>query len=170
MNIREHGLWESPISAQQLVQTSVGLTEIKLCNKDLWWLERRPEEDGRSTIVGRLNSEEGVVDFELPAPWNIRSRVHEYGGAATLIAQDPVLGRIVTASQFSDGRLWCFPVPGSNLGFNDPIPLTKESQLRFSCLRLDTKRRRLIAVAEDHSTSEPSNSLVSIEQQVSGAI
>ena len=163
MNICEYGLWKSPISALDLVQTSVGLAEISVCNKDLWWLERRPEEEGRSTIVGRLHSEEGMINFELPAPWNIRSRVHEYGGAATLIAHDPVLGRIVIASQFSDGRLWCFPVPGSNLGFSEPIPLTKESQQRFSCLVLDRKHRRIIAVAEDHSSKEPTNSLVAIE-------
>jgi hypothetical protein len=45
------------------------------------WQQIRPEEGGRTTI---MHSSGGKVTQVLPAPWNARSRVHEYGGLSYL--------------------------------------------------------------------------------------
>ena len=49
---------------------------------EVWWQEGRPEEGGRVTVVHRAAG--GKLTDLLPAPWNARSRVHEYGGLSYL--------------------------------------------------------------------------------------
>ena len=41
---------------------------------DLWWLETRPEQDSRTTVM-RL--QDGQVSEVTPGPVNVRSRVNE---------------------------------------------------------------------------------------------
>ena len=50
--------------------------------RTLWWQEGRPEEGGRITVVHR--GADGKQRALLPAPWNARTRVHEYGGLSYL--------------------------------------------------------------------------------------
>ncbi|MFM7551115.1 MAG: peptidase S9, partial [Cyanobacteriota bacterium] len=46
----------------------------------LFWLEQRPQEKGRTTLWMRAT--DGTVSELTPAPRDVRSRVHEYGGGA----------------------------------------------------------------------------------------
>jgi hypothetical protein len=48
----------------------------------VWWTETRPAEGGRTVVVRRDAA--GTVSDVLPAGWNARTRVHEYGGTAWL--------------------------------------------------------------------------------------
>ncbi len=47
----------------------------------MFWLESRPEEGGRNTLIMWRN---GTRSELTPAPFNVRTRVHEYGGGAYL--------------------------------------------------------------------------------------
>src|ERR1700682_3081860 len=75
-----YGTWTSPLSARRVAAGGVQLSRVILDDDDLYWLERRPEEGGRSVVVTR--SPHGRIADVTPIGTNVRTRVHEYGGAA----------------------------------------------------------------------------------------
>src|SRR5690349_20045065 len=48
-----YGSWSSPITSDLIVASSIGLGEIMLDGTDVYWIESRPQEGGRSIIVRR---------------------------------------------------------------------------------------------------------------------
>ena len=89
--IAAYGSWSSPITADLIVASSIGLGDILLDGEDIYWLESRPQEGGRSVIVRRA-ADGASVDVTPPAAisnggtfFNVRTRVHEYGGGAYLV-------------------------------------------------------------------------------------
>src|SRR4051812_14293056 len=113
-----YGSWPSPIDAA-LAAAHDGHPEwVGFVGDETWWTEPRPSEGGRRTLVRRRadGSEESV----LPAPWNVRSRVIEYGGqpwAGVLRDGQP----LVVFTHFADQRLYRYE-PGG-----EPRPLTPVS-------------------------------------------
>ncbi|HEU0103837.1 MAG TPA: prolyl oligopeptidase family serine peptidase [Mycobacteriales bacterium] len=107
------GAWPSPLSAADVAAGTVALAWPRLQGDEVWWTEGRPAEGGRSVVVRRRA--DGAVEDVLPAPWNARTRVHEYGGNPWTVAD----GALVFAS-FADQRLWRLH-PGG-----DPVALTPE--------------------------------------------
>lgn len=148
--ILSYGSWPSPITAESLVEGSRGLGGPQKDGDHLYWLESRPEQGGRMTIMRWRQG--GEPEELLPEPFNVRSRVQEYGGGSLLVAD----GRL-WFSNYTDQRLYTF-IPGE-----EPHPVTPEGELRFAGCRLDAPRNRLICIREDHRGSgEPVNSLVAL--------
>ena len=85
-----YGSWSSPITSDMIVASSIGLGEIMLDGADVYWLESRPQEGGRSVLVRRA-ADGDTADVTPPVPadgapaFNVRTRVHEYGGGAYLV-------------------------------------------------------------------------------------
>ena len=84
-----YGSWPSPITAASLTAGSVGLSSVAADGGDVFWLEGRATEGGRSVLVRRRA--DGSTADVTPAPFNVRSRVHEYGGGAYAV-RDQVSG------------------------------------------------------------------------------
>jgi dipeptidyl aminopeptidase/acylaminoacyl peptidase len=151
-----YGCWRSPITSDLIVAQSISLTDVRLDGGNVYWLEGRPQEQGRNVIVrAGANGEQHEV---TPRPFNARTRVHEYGGGAWLVA-----GGAVYFSSFSDGRLY-----RQTNGTSVPQPLTPEprrpSGWRFADGVIDRKRRRWIGVREDHTgEGEPVNTIVAVD-------
>src|SRR5215831_8217042 len=89
--IAPYGSWASPITSDLIVASSIGLGGVSIDGSDVYWIERRPQERGRSVIVRR--SPDGRTDDVTPsvpeggqAAFNVRTRVHEYGGGAYLVS------------------------------------------------------------------------------------
>ena len=78
--IASYGEWRSPVTSDLIVSGSIGLSSVKFDQKDVYWLENRPSEGGRAVIVRYTNGKK--KKNVTPAPFNVRSRVHEYGGGA----------------------------------------------------------------------------------------
>ncbi|TMD55513.1 MAG: S9 family peptidase, partial [Chloroflexi bacterium] len=83
--IAPYGSWKSPITAEMTiagknVADPIGFGQIALDGQDVYWIESRPEEQGRSVVMQR--KADGTVVERTPAPFNVRTRVHEYGGGA----------------------------------------------------------------------------------------
>lgn len=146
-----YGSWKSPITSELIVSEIIGLAAIALDGDDIYWLELRPKEGGRSCLVRR--TPDGKVADVTPTGFNVRTRAHEYGGGSFLIA-----GGTVYFSNYSDQRLYRQPVGG------EPQPLTPAGDWRYADALLDRRQNRLICVREDHTTTrpEPVNTLVSI--------
>ena len=145
------GAWRSPIGVDAVVGDSIQLAEPWLDGDDILWLEGRPKEGGRRVLV-RHSIAGGTADL-TPAPINVRTRVHEYGGGSYTVA-----GGTVVFSSFADGRLYRLD-PGSS----EAVALTPEGPWRYADLRIDAPRRRFLAIREDHGIEgQPRNELVAV--------
>ncbi len=145
-----YGAWKSPITAGSIAGGSIGFTQVALDGEDVWWGEARPSEDGRVAIMHRIA--DGTITEAIPAKFSARSRVHEYGGAAFVVCNG-----VVWFCNDSDQRVWMAEPGGA------PRPLTPENKTRYADFSVDTARRRLVCVAEDHNREgEPENLLVAI--------
>ncbi|MCL5946503.1 MAG: prolyl oligopeptidase family serine peptidase [Chloroflexi bacterium] len=145
------GGWPSPITPQIVAAAGVSLSHVEVDGSQIYWLEGRPQENGRSCIV-RWDPEEGMTDA-IPAWLNARSRVHEYGGGEYIAAEGDLF-----VSHFLDGSLFRI---GNRL--RTTSPLTTAGTVRFADFTLDQARHRLISVCEDHRSSpDPENLLITI--------
>ncbi len=155
--IAPYGSWRSTIAPEALVAGVVRLAEVRWDGEDLLWLEGRPDDGGRATLV-RLRPGGTPQDVSPPGV-DVRTRVHEYGGAAFLADGD-----VLVVSDFATGRL--LRVADDRTA----TPMTPEGPFRFADLALDRGRGRLIAVREDHTgPGEALNALVAIPLDGSGA-
>lgn len=148
--VAPYGSWVSSVSSAVLVNDAVRFGGIVLDGDAPYWVEQRPSEAGRS-VVCRM-SEAGLLESVTPEGFSVRSRVHEYGGGAFTVHDGTVY--------FVDDRTQQIHVQRP-LGM--PEPLTDRKGGRYGDLGLDLKRRRIVAVAEQHHDDrEPSNFLVAI--------
>ena len=73
-----YGSWPSPFTARAIASDSPRIEGARFVGEEVWWGESVPTEAGRITVRRSGDPETPV----LPAPWNARSRVHEYGGGS----------------------------------------------------------------------------------------
>lgn len=150
--VAPYGSWKSPITSDLIVSGSVGLSAIAWDGADIYWLEMRPSEGGRNAIVRR--TPDGKVSDCTPSDFNVRTRVHEYGGGAFTIADGTIY-----FSNFSDRRIYRQTPDGT------PEAIVPPGPMRYADYIIDKQRGRLIAVREDHSgDGEPVNEIVSINE------
>ncbi len=95
-----YGAWPSPVSASDVARASIHLSFPTVIADQVWWQELRPEEGGRTTVVHR--AADGRRTELVTAPWNARTRVHEYGGRSYL----PVPAGAVRRGGSGAGRGW----------------------------------------------------------------
>ena len=76
MTVQPYGSWPSPITPEALLAGARTLAFPEVFEGQLYWMEGTPEEKGRSTVQSLSRAAGGLV----PAPFNVRSRVHEYRG------------------------------------------------------------------------------------------
>lgn len=149
--VQPYGSWKSPITSDLIAGGSVALSQPLMDGSDIYWVEMRPVEGGRAVIVRRDNT--GTIREVNPAPFNARTRVHEYGGGDYVVND-----RKVYFSNFSDQRLYVV---------TDSEParaLTPIGDMRYADPLIDHSRNRLICIREDHTRAgqEAINSVVSL--------
>ncbi len=150
-----YGSWTSPITADVAGAAAalrrLGDYQIAVDNGDVYWTEPRPQEGGRMALVRRRAN--GSVETVTPLGFNVRDRVHEYGGGAFTVSDG-----VVVFSNFADNRLY------RQDGSAAPRPITTEGPWHFADMIVDRARHRVICVREDHAApgEECSNALVSI--------
>ena len=55
-----YGSWKSPITSSLIVSQSVALSEVRLDGANIYWLEGRPQEQGRCVVVRAGVQEDGT--------------------------------------------------------------------------------------------------------------
>ena len=76
---RPYGSWRSPIDASLLTRGARGFGLPRLDGADVYYTESRPAEGGRVALMRRSP---GRAPEEVTGPGvNVRTGVHEYGGA-----------------------------------------------------------------------------------------
>jgi len=121
-----------------IVSSGLTLGQIVLDGEAIYWSEGRPAENGRSVLV-KWSSETDVEDV-LPSEFNVRSRVHEYGGGAYNVFDD-----VVYFVNFADQEIY------RQLPDHEPQAITHAPQMRYTDMVLDVAHQRLICIREDHT-------------------
>ncbi|MDS2173992.1 prolyl oligopeptidase family serine peptidase [Nesterenkonia sp. CL21] len=122
-----YGEWPSTITAEQLAVGGNRVSAPSLVGRHLWWTEGIAAEAGRQAIVRTASpvtaSSDGAAETVtvLPAPYNARSRVHEYGGSSWLAFDDGGDAPLILFVNFADQRIHRFregedPTPLSPIG------------------------------------------------------
>ncbi len=152
-----YGAWRSSVSATRVATASGALGGLVSDGDAIYWVEGRPAEGGRVVLM-RWRAASGAVEL-TPPPWNVRTRVQEYGGGSFAVA-----GEIVVCSHLPDQRLYRVE-PGGTLR-----PLTPAGPWRFADGVVDARRRLLFCVGEDHGGGgEPENCLVRVDVEQGGS-
>lgn len=146
-----YGSWKSPIVSDLIVSKTTRLLEPTIIGDELYWLEMRPEEQGRYVLVRR--DIDGKSYDAIPSNFNARSLVHEYGGGSYVSEFG-----IVFFINFSDQRIYCIDED------KEIRAVTPPTAYRYADLIIDSKNNQLICVREDHTCMkrEPVNTLAKV--------
>jgi len=151
--VAPYGSWTSPIDLDLVSRESgVGFSYFDADAHGIYWLESRPQENGRTALVFRPHG--GEPQDVIPANFNVRTRVHEYGGGAWFRH-----GEVVFCSNFDDSRLYRIDQPGA-----EPAPITPEpdepNSVRYADGHVLADGSLIVCVRETHGAGEPKNELV----------
>ena len=150
-----YGAWPSPIDAC-LTAAHDGRPEyLGAVGDELWWTAPRPAEGGRRALVRRRA--DGAEESVLPAPWNVRTRVIEYGGQPWAGTARATGGPLIVFSHFPDQRLYAHEPDGDA----PPRPLTPLSSvgggLRWADPVIHPDRGEVWCVLEEFTGAGPTD-------------
>jgi dipeptidyl aminopeptidase/acylaminoacyl peptidase len=182
------GAWPSPIDAADVGRGRLRIAFPTVIGGDVWWQEGRPEEAGRVTVVHRAAG--GKQADLLPAPWNARTRVHEYGGLSYLpvprTSAQPAAaggssvraprGHAIVFANYADQRLYVAE-PDVADGKHEPRPITPDpvavgldqAGLRYADFALAANGREIWCVREQHADGKVSRAIVAVPLDGSAA-
>ncbi|MCG8965328.1 prolyl oligopeptidase family serine peptidase [Streptomyces sp. CL12-4] len=148
-----YGSWPSPIDAALAAAHDGRPEDVGFVGDEVWWTAPRPTEGGRRTLIRR--HPDGTEEPVLPAPWNVRSRVIEYGGRPWAALTTPA-GPLVVFVNFADQRLYAYEPGGA-----EPRPLTPVSPvgggLRWAEPQPRPERGEVWCVLEEFTGDGPSD-------------
>jgi dipeptidyl aminopeptidase/acylaminoacyl peptidase len=157
--IAPYGSWASPLSAEALAAGGISFADLRSANERLYWLENVPARGGE---VALFSFDAGKVAQVTPDGANVRTRVHEFGGAPFILVGDTVY-----YSQLSDQRLYELKRGGT------PTPLTPPNYRYADCITLPGAAKStaaLLCVREDHTdAAHVRNALVRLPLPITGA-
>jgi hypothetical protein len=160
--IARYGSWRSPISPSLVARGGRRLAAPALAvDGAVWWAEGRPAEGGRTVLMRRLATG-GEPEQVTPGGFNVRTRAHEYGGGAWLLAADD----LAVFANFADQRLYR-QRPGEA-----PVAITPEPEtpgaLRYADMRVTPDGRTVVCVRESHGEGEAMNEIVALPLEGAG--
>ena len=146
-----YGTWQSPIDSNLVTADSVSLDELQLHTSGTYWIERRPDEQGRCILVRHLNGKN--IDL-IGNPYSARSRCHEYGGGVYCITS-----RGFFFINDSDQNIYFCSTGGY------PVAITDDKECCYADLQFDEQRQHLICIQQRNNPDfyEDQNSLISID-------
>ncbi len=135
------------------------LGAVAVDGDDIYWIEGRPHEGGRNVLVRRARRIGDRPVRRHSSGFNVRSRVHEYGGGAYVVSRGDVY-----FSNFADQRVYRSRWHGpAEAGHHEAVPITPEGKWFYADYAIDPLRSRLVCVREDHSgDGEAVTTLVSV--------
>ncbi|KAJ5087563.1 hypothetical protein N7456_011179 [Penicillium angulare] len=141
--VAPYGKWDSPITAEHLATGSIQLQGVQAnpSTRQIWALESRPAENGRSTIVEAMGEETREV---LPPQYSAKSTIHEYGGAAFALHPN---GKLIFTNHPTNGVFLLDP----NIGSVETI-VTPDKSTRFADFHVHPLTHEwILAIQETHT-------------------
>ncbi|AZM59008.1 acyl-peptide hydrolase [Streptomyces sp. WAC 01420] len=152
MQTLAYGEWPSPVDAATAAAHDGSPEFADFVGDEVWWTEPRPTEAGRRTLVRRHG--DGTEEPVLPPPWNVRTRVIEYGGrpwAGTVRDGAP----LVVFVNFADQRLYRYDPGGEHRPLTPVSPVGEG--LRWADPVLLPERGEVWCVLEEFTGDGPSD-------------
>ena len=152
------GSWRSPITPELLAASGSRwrLSNVQVSGDYVYWVEARPLEGGRNVLMRKRGGDPPVEI--TPQGFNVRTRVHEYGGGAFAVD-----GATVFFSNFADQRLYRQDDAGA------PRALTPEPSqpgaLRYADGRVTPGGDVVVCVREVHGDGEPRNEIAAVSAE-----
>lgn len=154
--VAPYGSWASPLGADELSRGRVGIGDLRSVDGHLYWTESIPAAGGISGVFSTATSATGTRIS--PEGVNVRTRVHEYGGASFVVANGQLY-----YSNFTDQRLYV-------LGADGKATAITPAGYRYADCVAAPGSTALICVREDHSDAKiVRNSIVRIALPAGGA-
>ncbi len=148
------GTWKSNIDSTLVVNGSPRISDLVLSQSGSYWLESVASEKGRTSIFRHF---QGKTENILAEGFNVRSKVHEYGGGALCVSNENVF--FVNSD---DQQIYRFSIHSQE----KPTQVTNNTQSRFADLFWDEHGQNILAVCERHSEEkECQNCIVQIDLQ-----
>jgi dipeptidyl aminopeptidase/acylaminoacyl peptidase len=149
-----YGTWASRLTAERVAAASVRLSFVAIDDRTIYWIECRPDDEGRCALVAR-RPDGRIVDV-TPRGANVRTRVHEYGGAAYTVRD-----RRVFYAEDQDQRIYELTSDGV------PHALTQSGPSWYADLTIDPVRPRLVCVREERTPdrADPQAALVAVSDR-----
>lgn len=147
------GTWSSPLSAAEVAAGSAPIFDAAFRGEHIYFSTKVPAENSRTGLIRTSLSHPGLKEQVLPADFNIRSSVHEYGGAAWALDPNSEVIYFVNAS---DQRIWQI-IPGKS-----PHALTPDTSGRIRYGDLTMTRWGLLCVREDCRSTRRERAIVLI--------
>ncbi|XP_050234745.1 uncharacterized protein LOC126682976 [Mercurialis annua] len=140
-----YGSWKSPITADFVSGASKRLGGTAIDDDgNLFWLESRPNEAGRSVLV-----KEGDPPTDItPKEFSVRTTAQEYGGGAFTISGDTLI-----FANYKDQRLYKQSINSPDAS---PVPITpdyRSPSVSYADGVFDSRFNRFVTVMEDRRQS-----------------
>ncbi len=137
-----YGSWPTPVTSATVVESAIGLSDVKVDGTDVIWAESRPNEGGRTQLV-RQDTDGARIDL-LAEGQNARTAVHEYGGGAWWVRDG-----VVWFAAWRDQRLYRVALDGSEPAPITPTPETERGD-RYADGDVSPDGRWIACVREHH--------------------
>ena len=142
--ILPYGSWTGSLSAADVAASSRGYTQPRIRAGALYWVESRPEAQGRQRLVRTASGRREDVS---PAEADVRCGIHEYGGGEYGFLGSDVVYVVGRGNELHTAQ-------GRSIGAVRP-------QTRLGDFAGSPDGRWLVCVEEDHGApTEPANRLV----------
>lgn len=175
---QNYGYWSSPLAAENVSLDSGDMNFLRAHSSGVYFINSVDGEKDKQA-VWQLSSN-GELNQITPTSFNVRSRVHEYGGVPYCVH-----GNTLWFCNLADQAIYRqdlgtdgIPLPESSVELKPLTPAepTLAGKLRYADLLIDQNFNRLICVREDHRLSDPDNfdansvinALVSIDLKTGG--
>jgi dipeptidyl aminopeptidase/acylaminoacyl peptidase len=160
---KPYGLWDSYLEIDQAVDRSTTPSYPFSTQGELFWLEALSLQKGRNAIIRQSGLQDR--DIVTPLPFNIRTRVNEYGGKCFAVS-----GSKLVFNNFEDNSLYLQDV----LNHNEPRLLFDGDNIKGCCgfadIGLIPELGILVAVSEQEvNGSENQSCLIAIPLDLSDA-
>ncbi|MFC5799207.1 prolyl oligopeptidase family serine peptidase [Streptomyces formicae] len=150
-----YGTWPSPIDAALAASLDGRPEYVGTVGDEVWWTAPRPAEGGRRALI-RWRPD-GTEESVLPAPWNARSRVIEYGGRPWAGTARTDGGPLIVFVHYPDQRMYVHEPDGGG----EPRPLTPVSAvgggLRWADPVIHPGRGEVWCVLEEFTGEAPTD-------------
>ncbi|KAJ2745478.1 Esterase lipase thioesterase active site [Coemansia sp. BCRC 34301] len=148
--VAPYGSWKSPLNASSVASASSSVGSVLIDKATtpsrVYWLESRPSEGGRRTLLSKLVDDysDATLVEHLPDPqWNVRTAVHEYGGGAYAVHNG-----VIVFANWSDQGVY---VLDTRQDGNEPQRIgERDDRLRYAAFAIHHSGGFVVCVREDH--------------------
>jgi dipeptidyl aminopeptidase/acylaminoacyl peptidase len=151
-----YGSWKSPVASELLASSVIQLSDPVFDGDDEYWVEGRPQEDGRCVIVKR--TADGETTDVLPEGFSSRTLVHEYGGLCYAVRDS-----VVFFSNYDDQRMYRIDPGAVPTAISEEPPTA--NAWRYANPIVTRDGAHLICIRERHVDDEVINDLVLLSSE-----